>query len=407
MKSLLKWGILSVFSVSMMMGTTACSDDDPNYNDVTPPEVEAVASTIGGIVSEKSGNVVTGAQVTLTDSKAGTQSTQTDTDGVYLFEDVQPGTYTVTVEANGKVSETSTITVEESEYMQRYIWNISLASDERAQVAVSATETTSTNFSTETLKGNEVATVDVTATVPANAVAGVEEGQEVVIGIKPVYSIAGAERSTNVLSRATAETLLTGSELSCNVEGATLDKAIELRMDVGEELVSGAEVRKYKDGKWTTVDWTADGTDIVVEAEEFATYGVFINISYTLKDSQQAVTFEQSVWDNLYGSKEMNIASATYSFKGGTEVTTTATDKLTGLLVEKLTQLYSSASTTVTREYPLNVTLPIGTKLEISGSQTITNATITGLGKSASITNYGDVTIKVTTSNREHTGSSN
>lgn len=407
MKSLLKWGILSVFSVSMMMGTTACSDDDPNYNDVTPPEVEAVASTIGGIVSEKSGNVVTGAQVTLTDSKAGTQSTQTDADGVYLFEDVQPGTYTVTVEAEGKVSEASTITVEESAYTQRYIWNISLASDEMAQVAVSATETTSTNLSTETLKGNEVATVDVTATVPANAVSGVEEGREVMIGIKPVYSIAGAERSTNVLSRATAETLLAGSELSCNVEGATLNEAIELRMNVGEELVSGAEVRKYKDGKWTTVDWKADGTNIVVEAEEFATYGIFIDISYTLKDQQQPVSFTQSVWDNLYGSKEMNVASASYSFKSGTEISTTASDKLTGLLVEKLAQLYAAASTTVTRDYPLNVTLPIGTKLEISATQKVTTASISGLGKSATITHYGDVTIKVDASNRAHTGSSN
>lgn len=103
----------------------------------------------------------------------------------------------------------------------------------------------------------------------------------------------------------------------------------------------------------------------------------------------------------------MNIASASYSFKGGTEVTTTASDKLTGLLVEKLAQLYAAASTTVTRSYPLNVTLPIGTKLEISGTQTVTTATISGLGKTATITHYGDVKINVRTSNRTHTGGGN
>ncbi|WP_278365885.1 carboxypeptidase-like regulatory domain-containing protein, partial [Phocaeicola barnesiae] len=163
MKSLWKWGMLSAFSVCMMLGTTACGDDDPDYSDVTPPEVSSVPSTIGGIVSEKSGDVIAGAKVILTDSNAGTKSTQTDTNGVYLFEDVQPGTYTVTVEAEGKVSEESTVTVEESEYTQRYIWNIALAADVMEQIAVSATETTTASFSTETLKGNEVAAVDITA----------------------------------------------------------------------------------------------------------------------------------------------------------------------------------------------------------------------------------------------------
>ena len=381
MKSLWKWGMLSAFSVCMMLGTTVCGDDDPDYSDVTPPEVSSVPSTIGGIVSEKSGDVIAGAKVILTDSNARTKSTQTDTNGVYLFEDVQPGTYTVTVEAEGKVSEESTVTVEASEYMQRYIWNIALASDAVQQITVSNTETTTASFTTETLKGNEVAAVDVTAVVPANAVAGVEEGQEVLINIRPVYSIAAAQR---LASRATAETMLTGSEVSCNVEGATLREAVELRLSVGERLASGAEVRKYKNGEWTTASWTTDGNDFVIKADEFATYGVFMSISYTLSD--------------------MTIASASYSFKGGTEVTTTASDKLTGLLVEKLAQLYAAASTTVTRSYPLNVTLPIGTKLEISGTQAVTTASISGLGKSATITHYGDVKINVQTSNRTHTG---
>lgn len=404
MKSLWKWGMLSAFSVCMMLGTTACGSDDPDYSDVTPPEVSSVPSTIGGIVSEKSGDVIAGAKVILTDSNAGTKSTQTDADGVYLFEDVQPGTYTVTVEADGKVSESNTVTVEKSDYTQRYIWNISLAADAMKQIAVSATEITSETLSTETLKGNEVATVDITAVVPADAVTGVEEGQEVLINIRPVYSIAAAER---LASRATAETMLTGSELSCNVEGATLKEAIELRLSVGEQLASGAEVRKYKNGEWTTASWTTDGNDFVVKADEFATYGVFMSISYSMTESQQPLTFTQSVWDNLYGSQPMTVASASYSFKGGTEVTTTASDKLTGLLVEKLVQLYAAASTTVTRTYPLNVTLPIGTKLEISGTQTVTTATISGLGRSATITHYGDVKINVQTSNRQHTGGGN
>ena len=130
MKSLWKWGMLGVFSLSLMMGTTACSDDDPDYSNVTPPEVASVASTIGGIVSDRSGDAIAGAKVTLTGSSS--KSTQTGDDGVYLFEEVTPGTYTVLVEADGKVSEEGTVTVANSEQTQSYIWNVSLNADYRS-----------------------------------------------------------------------------------------------------------------------------------------------------------------------------------------------------------------------------------------------------------------------------------
>ena len=176
MKSLWKWGMLGVFSLSLMMGTTACSDDDPDYSNVTPPEVASVASTIGGIVSDRSGDAIAGAKVTLTGSSS--QSTQTGDDGVYLFEEVPPGTYTVLVEADGKVSEEGTVTVANSEQTQRYIWNVSLNADQEEQIAVSVTDETSGSVNTETLKGNEIAGVEMTAVVPADAVTGVEEGEE-------------------------------------------------------------------------------------------------------------------------------------------------------------------------------------------------------------------------------------
>lgn len=307
-----------------------------------------------------------------------------------MFEEVQPGAYS--------------LTVEDAEMTQRYIWNVALAADLVEHIAVSATETTSASVTTETLNGNEVAAVNITTVVPANAVSGVAEGQEVVIDMRPVYSIAGAERSAALSTKASAETLLTGSELKCNVEGVTLNEPMELRMDVGDQLVSGAEVRRYKDGQWSAAEWTKDGDEIIVEVDELATYGVFVNIDYTLQEKNDPISFTQGIWDNLYGSQEVNVTSVPYSFKAGTEVTTTATDKLTGLLVEKLVQLYAAANTTVDREYPVNVTLPVGTKLEISATQKVITATISTLGSSATITNYSDVSINVTTSNRQHTG---
>lgn len=400
----MKWGMLSAFSVSMLLGGTACGSDDPDYSDVTPPVVASVASTVGGIVSDKSGEVIAGATVTMTDSNAGTKTAQTDADGIYLFSDVQPGVYNLTVEAEGKAAEEGSVTVEESDVTQRYIWNVALAADVVECIAVSATEETSGSIDTETLKGNEVAMVNMTAVVPAGALDGVAEGEAATIDMRPVYSIAGAERSAMLETRASAETMLAGTVLSCSAEGASLNSAVELRMNVGDQLVSGAEVRKYKDGQWSAAEWTTDGNDIVVEADEFATYGVFTEINYTLSESNQALSFSQGIWDNLYGSQAVSVTSIPYSFKAGAEITTSASDKLTGLLVEKLAQLYTAVSATVDREQPINVTLPIGTKLEISGTQKVTTATISGLGSSATITYYGDVSIQVTTSNRQHTG---
>lgn len=403
MRSFLKWGALGVFSMSLMMGTTACSDDDPDYSNVTPPEVASVASTIGGIISDRSGDVIVGANVTLEGNGVAAKSVTTGNDGVYLFEDVKPGNYTVSVNADGKIGATNAVTVENSNVMQRYIWNVSLAADVEEEITVSTTEETTGSINTETLKGNEVAEVAVTAVVPADAVAGVEEGQEVFVGVKPVYSIAEAEQ----LSRAQAETMLTGTELTCNVEGATLREPVELRFAVDQTLANGADVRVFKNGQWSAANWKVVGNDIVVEAKDFAVYGVFVTINYTLTDAQQPVSFTQSVWDNLYGSQAMTVASASYSFKAGSEIETTATDMTTGLLIEKLAQTYTATSTTVTRSYPLNVTLPVGTKLDISGSQLVTTATITGLGSTATLKQYGDVSISVQTSNRQHTGGGN
>lgn len=404
MKSFLKWGALGVFSMGLMMGVTACSDDDPDYSNVTPPTVASVASTLGGIVSDKSGDVIVGANVTLEGNGTEAKTVQTGNDGVYLFEDVTPGTYTVSVEADGKIGATSAVTVENSDVMQRYVWNVALAADVEEQIAVSTTEETSGAVNTETLKGNEVAEVEVSAVVPADAVAGVEEGQEVVVSVKPVYSVAEAEESA---SRAQTELMLVGSELACNVEGATLKEPVELRFAVDQTLADAATVKVYKNGQWSAVSERVEGNDIVVEANDFAVYGVFATVDYTTSDSQQAVSFTQNVWDNLYGSQNMTVASASYSFKAGAEIETTASDKMTGLLIEKLAQMYTAASTTVTRSYPLNVTLPIGTRLEISGSQTITTVSMSGLGSNATLKQYGDVTVKVQTSNRQHTGGGN
>jgi hypothetical protein len=57
---------------------------------------------IRGLVSEASGAVIPGAVVTLTNVNTGVTTTkQTDSVGVYIFDFIDPGTYTVAIEASG------------------------------------------------------------------------------------------------------------------------------------------------------------------------------------------------------------------------------------------------------------------------------------------------------------------
>ena len=146
---------------------------------------------------------------------------------------------------------------------------------------------------------------------------------------------------------------------------------------------------------------------MIVEADEFTSYGLFVGISFTSTSRKEAVSFSQSVWDNLYGSGSLNVETATYTYKVGMDVNTSGTTVFTALLIESLARAFGANSYQTQGSYPLHVTLPVGTKLEISGVQQVNTVTASAAGRSVSGTQYGDVTIAVATSNRQHTGGSN
>lgn len=57
-----------------------------------------------------------------------------------------------------------------------------------------------------------------------------------------------------------------------------------------------------------------------------------------------------------------------------------------------------------TDTYPINVTLPVGTAMNISGRQEVTTLTASALGRSVSGKQYGTVSVITRTWNRQHTG---
>ena len=336
-----------------------------------------------GVITSLNGEGISGAKVSLGEGNSAT----TDANGVYLFKDVKAGTYQLKAEAEGKLSHTGTLTVADVKKTQNLVWNAALASDVKKEVE------------TETLKGNEEAKVEVKAEIAAGAV---DTDADVKVIISPLYK---EEDVVARAARATDETMLVGAVLSCNKEGVSLKKAIELSFELDTELAGKVEAKQYKNGEWVKADSRVEDSHVIVAASEFASYGLFLDVEFSEKKSTKAVEFEQSKWDNLYGSKDMSVGEAAYTYKAGTEISTEGNaDKLTALLIEELAQRFGATATTLNGSYPINVTLPVGTMLEISGMQEEWGVSASALGKSASGTRHGNVVIEVATSNREHTG---
>ena len=394
MYNFVRRGAYMLLIAGLTMGVAGCSDDDPDYDHVTPPVVEVASNTLTGVITSLNGEGISGATVSVGEGNSAT----TDANGVYLFKDVKAGTYQLKAEAEGKLSHTGTLTVADVKKTQNLVWNAALASDVKKEVSVSADAPSEGKVETETLKGNEEAKVEVKAEIAAGAV---DTDADVKVIISPLYK---EEDVVARAARATDETMLVGAVLSCNKEGASLKKAIELGFELDSELAGKVEAKQYKNGEWVKVNSRIEDGRVIIAASEFASYGLFLGVEFSEKKSTEVVAFEQSKWDNLYGSKDMSVGEAAYIYKTGTEISTEGTSKLTALLVEKLAQRFGATAVTVSGSYPINVTLPVGTMLEISGVQEEWSVSASALGKSASGTRHGNVSIEVATSNREHTG---
>ena len=393
MYNFVRRGAYMLLIAGLTMGVAGCSDDDPDYDNVTPPVVEVASNTLTGVITSLSGEGISGAKVSL----GADNSATTDANGVYLFKDVKAGTYQLKAEAEGKLSHTGTLTVADVKKAQNLVWNAALASDVKKEVSVSADAPSEGKVETETLKGNEEAKVEMKVEVAAGTV-----DTDVKVIISPLY------REEDVVTRAAGETMLVGAALSCDKEGVSLKKAIELSFELDTELAGKVEAKQYKNGEWVKADSRVEDSHVVVAASEFASYGLFLGVEFSEKKSTEAVEFEQSKWDNLYGSKDMSVGEAAYTYKVGTEISTEGTvSKLTALLIEELAQRFGATATTLNGSYPINVTLPVGTMLEISGVQEEWGVSASALGKSASGTCHGNVVIEVATSNRQHTGGGN
>lgn len=400
MRKFLKFGAFALLGMALAFSAASCSDDDPDYSNVTPPTV-AVAHSISGRVTG-----INGEGLAATVSMNSGTSITTHADGTFVFEDVDAGTYTLKAEASGKISKETSITVGSGNNAVNPVWNVSLG-NAGTEITVNADGTAEGTVVSETLKNNESGEIEMTLTAPANAVAA---GNEIIV--TPLYSLEEAAGTTvrSMNTRATGSTLLIGTKVSCSDASATLpdDLSLTLEYDVDPEMASAITAQKYVDGQWVDAYYTVgDDGKVTVMVDRFTSYTLLCNATISTSVSSEALTFNPASWDNLYGTGDMSVTSSSYTYNIGTDITTSGTNRITAYLIEILARVAGAGVTTATGTYPINVTLPIGTAMNISGEQEMTTLTASMLNRSVSGKQYGTVSVITRTWNRQHTGGSN
>lgn len=393
MKKFMNFGVLALLGMALTFGMTSCSDDDPDYSNVTPPTVELAKANISGMVTTIGGKPIEGAIVSAL-MGSDMLTAMTDANGEYKLEGVKNGTYTMQAIADGKQTMSGSVTVADGETAA---WNTRL-SNEATTVSVSQTEETSVEVVTETLENNEEARVTTVTVIPA---AAVEEGEEIII--TPVYS------TDYVATKAatTKDFMLMGINISCSNPNAVLKAPIKLTFDLTDNVIEQLKPMKEVDGNWVEAEVTEEGEKVVFTVDAFTTYSLFINATLNQNASTEAISFAQAEYDNLYGASEMSVGTATYTYKMGSEIGQHS-NLLGAYLAEILAQqMAGSTVKTVNGSYEINVTLPIGTALTLSGKQAVETTSIAAGSTTVSGKSYGKVSVTANTYNRQHNGGTN
>ena len=399
MRKFVKFGVFALLGMALTFSATSCSDDDPDYSNVTPPTV-AVTHNISGRVTG-----IDGEGLTATVSMNSTSVT-TKADGTFVFENVDAGTYTLKAEASGKISKETSVTVSDSGNGMNPVWNVSLG-NAGTEITVKDDGSAEGNVVSETLKGNETGEIEMTLTAPTGAVT---TGNKIIV--TPLYSLedAAGVAVRSVGTRATGSTLLIGTKVSCSDASATLQEGHKLTLEynVDSEMASTITAQKYVNGQWVDAEYTV-GNDgkVTVIVDQFTSYSLLCNATISTSVSSEALTFTPASWDNLYGSGDMSVTSSFYTYKIGTEISSAGTNKITAYLIEILARAAGAGVATATGTYPINVTLPVGTAMNISGRQQVTTLTASALRRSVSGKQYGTVSVVTNTWNRQHTGGGN
>ena len=249
----------------------------------------------------------------------------------------------------------------------------------------------------ENIPGNEEGAVDIKVDVPANTVPA-----NTTINITPIYSEnAAGSRASEV------ETMLIGANVTCSDPNLTLSTPINVTFALDASVASAVVVKEYDNATktWNRINPTINPNGIIViSTTKFTMFGIFLPVSVATTASSEEISFAQSVYDNRKGAGNMLVESAPFTYKAGTQIQSTATNKLEGLLIEHLARQYGATVTTVQGNYPLNVNLAIGQGVRLSGTQSTTALKVSSGSASVNGTAYGNYNVTVTPFSVDHNG---
>ncbi|MCM1521538.1 MAG: carboxypeptidase-like regulatory domain-containing protein [Muribaculaceae bacterium] len=391
MQMLFKTGVSILLGAMLSFGFVSCSDHDV-VDATTIPSIAAVHN-ISGSVAGINGKGIQGATVELSgDAKA---TVTTDANGYFIFPDVKPGKYHLTVSAEGKTSKEKDITIVDNGKGQNIVWNVMLSSIDASKNITVTDQGGEGETETEALEGNDLAEIEVDVDIDSK-----DLSKEAVITITPIYTPYSDE-----ISRAVKETLLVGAEISCSDPEVKIVNPIDLTFNVDEETAAQVTAKKLVNDSWVVIQARKENGKVIIPADEFTSYGLFAPVDFTSSAKWENLTLSpQSLFDNTESGRPMQVGTVTYEYGVGMEITSKGETVFKALLIEALAREYGANAFKTTGEFPINITLPIGTFLQVTAQQAINNVAAACAGRKVEGIQYGDVNITTTTGDRDHTG---
>lgn len=388
---------VTAIAVGLTLCGSCCLDKDFNYDDVTPPPVVLDSPSVVGFITDKAGTPIVGAQV-----QVGSYTAATDANGYYIVQNVTPGSYAVTISASGYIKHLGSVTVTSPDgtfVIVKYSTTLA-AIDNRTGINVTAGGTAKGTIVSEHLKANDPAGISITATVQSGTVS-----KDVVFYLIPIYdeSQAGTETKADASEE---ERLLIGVTLTSDDPSVALKNPVPIELVCDEALTEQISVRHLVGDTWVNMEFQASNGVITIMATELGSYALFLPFVITEHPGSEPLQLSRSVWDNLYGSGAITAEDVTFSYSSGTRINSTAHDVLSALLIEKLAYHYGAVHQVMEGVFPLDIRLPIGTRLEVTGTQEVTETVVSYATWSVNGTYFGDTLISAKTTNRQHNGGS-
>lgn len=393
MKKILFAGAIALMGLSF----TSChgGHGDGVVENILPPVVAAAPNTLSGSISDITGDAIVGATVSFNGKTA-----TTDAQGIYTFDNVVAGNYKISASADNMVSVSEDIKLATASTTQHYVWNATLAKENTTEVNVTTAEGGSGEVESEALKTNPQGKVEIAVEVPAQTVP-----EDVKITLTPIYTKeSAAVMDRAAVARAEESTLLIGATLDCSDPDLELNQDIDITFNLDESVITNVETKKYVNGQWVDAPHAITDGNVVISDRDFTSYGIFLKVNVNVKTATTTLTMTPDDWNNLNGESSMEVGVSTFKYHMGTAIETTAANKLQGLLIEHLARLYGSRLTELTGEYPINMTIPYGTRVQVSGAQEMNQVTVSSGSTSVKGTTYGTTAVKVVTSSRDHNG---